>query len=248
MNIRRWMHNYTDDLQAQITSPEAYRKLEFHQFSRQDLLNIALAHRPDSAPGTAWNYSNTNYILLGMIIEKVTHDSWENQVTRRIIIPLGLHHTYAPGTSTRLPQPHATGYLIFDKNTRVDTTAENMSWADSAGALISTAADLTRFWSAIGRGTLLPPALTREMRQTVPATGGDSASVPGSRYGLGIFSIPLTCGGNYWSHEGNVPGYNTIGAVSSDGRTTVVLSLNSNVDDPVLAAEYRLVDHVMCHD
>jgi D-alanyl-D-alanine carboxypeptidase len=181
-----------------------------------------------------------------MIIEKVTHESWENQVTRRIIVPLGLHHTYAPGTSTRLPRPHATGYLIFDKNTRIDTTAENMSWADSAGALISTAADLTRFWSAIGRGTLLPSALVRQMQHTVPASGGDSASVPGSRYGLGIFSIPLSCGGGYWSHEGDVPGYNTIGAVSSDGRTTVVLSINSNVDDPVLAAEYRLVDHVMC--
>jgi D-alanyl-D-alanine carboxypeptidase len=241
------LHNYTDDLQAQITSPKAYRKLEFHQFSRQDLLDIALAHRPDFAPGTGWNYSNTNYILLGMIIEKVTHDSWENQVTRRIIIPLGLHHTYAPGTSTRLPRPHATGYLIFDKNTRIDTTAENMSWADSAGALISTAADLTRFWSAIGRGTLLPPAQTQQMRRTVAASGGDSASVPGSRYGLGIFFVPLSCGGGYWSHEGDVPGYNTIGAVSSDGHTTVVLSLNSNVDDPVLAAEYRLIDHVMCH-
>ena len=241
------LHNYTDDLQAQITSPEAYRKLEFHQFSRQDLLDIALAHQPDSAPGAAWNYSNTNYLLLGMIIEKVTHDSWEDQVTRRIIVPLGLHHTYAPGTSTRLPQPHATGYLIFDKNTQVDTTAENMSWADSAGALISTAADLTRFWSAIGHGTLLPPEQMREMRRTVPANGGDSASVPGSQYGLGIFFIPLSCGGGYWSHEGDVPGYNTIGAVSSDRRTTVVLSVNSNVDDPVLAAEYRLIDHVMCN-
>jgi D-alanyl-D-alanine carboxypeptidase len=240
------LHNYTDDLQAQITSPEAYRQLEFRQFSRPDLLDIALAHRPDSAPGAAWNYSNTNYILLGMIIEKVTHHSWENQVTRRIIVPLGLRHTYAPGTSTRLPAPHATGYLIFDKNTRVDTTAENMSWADSAGALISTAADLARFWSAIGDGTLLPPAQTREMRQTVPAAGGDSASVPGSRYGLGVFFIPLSCGGGYWSHEGDVPGYNTIGAVSSDGHTTVALSVNSNVDDPVLAAEYHLVDHVMC--
>ena len=242
------LHNYTDDLQAQITSPEAYRKLVFRQFSRQELLNIALAHRPDSAPGAAWNYSNTNYILLGMLIEKVTHDSWENQVTRRIILPLGLRHTYAPGTSTRLPRPHATGYLIFDKNTRIDTTAENMSWADSAGALVSTAADLTRFWSAIGHGTLLRPAQTRQMRHTVPATGGDSASVPGSRYGLGIFNIPLSCGGGYWSHEGDVPGYNTIGAVSSDGRTTVVLSLNSNVDDPVLAAEYHLIDHVMCNN
>lgn len=240
------LHNYTDDLQAEITSPEAYRKLEFEQFSRQDLLDIALARKPDFAPGTGWNYSNTNYILLGMIIEKVTHDSWEDQVTRRIIGPLGLRHTFAPGRSTQLPRPHATGYLIFDKNTRIDTTEENMSWADSAGALISTAADLSRFWSAIGNGTLLPPAQILQMRQTVPATGGDVATVPGSRYGLGISSIPLSCGGTYWSHEGDVPGYNTIGAVSSDGRTTVVLSLNSNVDDPVLAAEYGLVDHVMC--
>ena len=93
------LHNYTDDLQAQITSLEAYSKLEFHQFSRQDLLDIALAHQPDFAPGAGWNYSNTNYILLGMIIEKVTHHSWANEVTRRIIAPLGLHHTYAPGTA-----------------------------------------------------------------------------------------------------------------------------------------------------
>jgi D-alanyl-D-alanine carboxypeptidase len=241
------LHNYTDDLQARITSPEAYRKLEFEHFSRPDLLNIAFSHQPTSAPGAAFNYSNTNYILLGMIIEKVTHDSWEDQVTRRIIGPLGLRHTFAPGISTRLPSPHATGYLIFDKDTRVDTTEENMSWADSAGALISTASDLSRFWSAIGNGTLLPPAQIREMRQTVPATGGDVATVPGSQYGLGIFSIPLSCGGVYWSHEGDVPGYNTVGAVSADGRTTVVESINSNVDDPVLAAEYGLVDHVMCH-
>jgi D-alanyl-D-alanine carboxypeptidase len=240
------LHNYTEDLQAQITSPEAYRKLEFHQFSRPDLLDIALAQPPDFAPGTSWNYSNTNYLLLGMIIERVTHDSWQSQVARRIIIPLALHHTYAPGASTQLPQPHATGYLLFDRNTRLDTTAQNMSWAGSAGALISTAADLTRFWSAIGRGTLLHPAQTRQMRQTVPADGGDTASVPGSRYGLGIFFTPLSCGGGYWSHKGDVPGYNTIGAVSADGRTTVVLSVNSNVDDPVLAAEYGLVDHVMC--
>ena len=63
----------------------------------------------------------------------------------------------------------------------------------------------------------------------------------------GIFFVPLSCGGGYWSHEGDVPGYNTIGAVSSDGHTTVVLSINSNVDDPVLAAEYRLIDHAMCN-
>jgi D-alanyl-D-alanine carboxypeptidase len=133
------LHNYTVDLQARITSPVAARELEFHQFSRQDLLNLALASQPDFAPGAGWNYSNTNYILLGMIIEKVTHDSWGNEVTRRIIGPLGLRHTYAPGNSTALPQPHATGYLFFSKDAKIDVTAQNMSWADSAGALISTA-------------------------------------------------------------------------------------------------------------
>jgi D-alanyl-D-alanine carboxypeptidase len=240
------LHNYTDNLQAQITSVDAYRELEFHRFSRQDLLDLALAQPPDFAPGTGWNYSNTNYILLGMIIEKVTGHSWENEVTRRVIERLGLRHTFAPGDGTRLPQPHATGYLFFDRNTRVDTTAENMSWADSAGALISTTDDLSRFWSAIGRGVLLRPAQVREMRRTVAADGGDVATVPGSRYGLGIFSVPLTCGGVYWSHEGDVPGYNTVSAVSADGRRTVVLSINSNVDDPTLDAEYALVDHAMC--
>ena len=121
-----------------------------------------------------------------------------------------------------------------------------MSWAGSAGALISTADDLSRFWSAIGRGTLLRPAQTIQMRRTVPADGGDTATVPGLRYGLGIFFTPLSCGGGYWSHEGDVPGYNTVSGVSADGRTTVVLSVNSNVDDPILAAEYSLVDHVLC--
>jgi len=240
------LHNYTDDLSEQITSVEAYRELEFHQYSRQDLLNIALAQAPDFAPGAGWHYSNTNYILLGMVIEKVTGRSWENEVTRRIIQPLGLRHTYAPGTTTQLPEPHATGYLFFSRDLRVDTTDQNMSWADSAGALVSTADDLSRFWSAIGHGVLLRPAQMLQMRQTVPADSGDTATVPGSRYGLGIFFTPLSCGGGYWSHEGDVPGYDTVSGVSADGRTTVVLSVNSNVDDPILAAEYGLVDHVMC--
>ena len=104
------LHNYTDDLQAQITSPEAYRQLEFRQFSRQDLLDIALAHRPDFAPGTGWNYSNTNYILLGMIIEKVTRDSWENQVTRRIIAPART----PPHLTRRAPAPGYPGHTPPD--------------------------------------------------------------------------------------------------------------------------------------
>jgi D-alanyl-D-alanine carboxypeptidase len=121
-----------------------------------------------------------------------------------------------------------------------------MTFAGPAGALISTAAGQTRFWSAIGHGTL-PPAPMRQMRRTAPATGGDSASGPGSRHGLGLFSGPLSCGGGYWSHQGDIPRYTTIGAVSSDRRTTAVPSLNSNADDPVPAAGYRLTGHLMRH-
>lgn len=240
------LHNYTDDLLSLIPTVKAYRKFEFHQFSRKKLLDIALSHKPYFAPGKGWHYSNTNYVLLGMIIEKVTGRPWANVVARRITGPLGLHHTFAPGRSTALPRPHAAGYLFFSRTTKVDTTAENMSWASSAGALVSNAADLTRFWRAIGQGTLLPPAQREEMQQTVAAGTGDVATVPGSRYGLGIFRTPLSCGGFYWSHEGDVPGYDTVSAVSADGTRTVVLSLNSNVDDPILRAEYGLVDHVMC--
>ena len=127
------LHNYTDDLQAQITSLKAYRQLEFHQFSRIDLLKIALAHKPDFAPGTGWHYSNTNYILLGMIIEKVTQR------------PLG-EPGRPPDRGTARPPPHVRAgdqhpatpatrhrYLFFSKNTRIDTTAENMSWAARLG-------------------------------------------------------------------------------------------------------------------
>src|SRR4051812_41670962 len=123
------LHNYTDDLLARITSVDTYRgEFEFAQLSRQDLLDLALASPPDFAPGTDWHYSNTNYVLLGMIIEKVTGHAWATEVTRRIVAPLGLRHTFAPGNDTRLPQPHATGYLFFSRDIRVDTTAENMSW------------------------------------------------------------------------------------------------------------------------
>jgi hypothetical protein len=80
----------------------------------------------------------------------------------------------------------------------------------------------------------------------VPADGGDTASVPGSRYGLGIFRIPLTCGGFYWSHEGDVPGYNTSARSAPTGARRSCCRSTPNVDNPVLAAEYGLVDHVMC--
>jgi D-alanyl-D-alanine carboxypeptidase len=239
------LYDYTDDLVARITSVEEYQKLRFESFTPEQLIAMAMAHAPDHAPGAAWSYSNTNYILLGQIIRRVTGRSWDREVRDRIVRPLGLRHTFAPGTDPELPDPHASAYLFLDRETSIETADENLSWAGAAGELVTNAADLTRFWRAIGRGTLVRPAQQREMRTTVLADEFQE-DFPGSRYGLGLGWNPLTCGGGYWTHDGDVPGFSTKNAVSADGSATVVLSLSTSADGPVHEAAWRLIDHVLC--
>jgi D-alanyl-D-alanine carboxypeptidase len=239
------IYDYTNDLLAQIGSVEDFQKFRFASYPPEQLVAMAMAHQPDFAPGQGWNYSNTNYTLLGMIIKKVTGRDWATEVTDRIIRPLGLRHTFAPGTDTRLPEPHASAYLYFDRDTPIETADANMTWANSAGALVTTASDLNRFWAAIGRGALLRPAQQKQMRTTVLATTFQ-ADRPGLRYGLGLQWAPLTCGGGYWGHDGDVPGFSTRTAVSADGRTTVVVSISTSADTPVDQAAWGMIDHVLC--
>jgi D-alanyl-D-alanine carboxypeptidase len=239
------IHDYTDDLLAQIGSVEDYQKFRFESFTPEQLVSIAMTHEPEFAPGQGWSYSNTNYVLIGMIIKKVTGRDWTDEVRDRIIRPLGLRHTFAPGTGTDLPDPHAGAYLYLDRNTPIETADENLTWAGAAGALVTTASDLSRFWDAIGRGTLLRPAQQREMRTTVLATTFQ-ADRPGLRYGLGIQIAPLTCGGGYWGHDGDVPGFSTRTGVSADGRSTVVISISTSADTPVDQAAWAMIDHALC--
>jgi D-alanyl-D-alanine carboxypeptidase len=239
------IYDYTNDLLAQIGSVEDFQRFRFTSYTPEQLVAMAMAHQPDFAPGQGWNYSNTNYTLIGMIIKAVTGRDWASQVTERIIRPLGLRHTFAPGTDTDLPDPHASAYLYFDRDTPIETADADLTWANSAGALITTAADLSRFWDAIGHGRLLRPAQQREMRNTVLATTFQEDR-PGLRYGLGMQWAPLTCGGGYWGHDGDVPGFSTRTGLSSDGRTTVVISISTSADTPVDQAAWTMIDHVMC--
>lgn len=239
------IYNYTDDLLARITSVEEYQKLRFESFTPEQLVAMAMAHEPDFAPGKGWNYSNTNYTLVGLIIKAVTGQDWASEVRDRIIRPLGLRHTFAPGADTDLPDPHSSAYLYLDRDTPMETADANLTWAGAAGALVTTASDLSRFWNAMGRGALLRPAQQREMRTTVPATTFQEDR-PGLRYGLGLESSPLTCGGVYWSHAGDVPGFSTRTGVSADGRKTVVISISTSADGPVERAALAMVDRVLC--
>ena len=228
-----------------VCSPAEYQKLRYESFTPEQLVAMALAHEPYFAPGAGWNYSNTNYVLIGQIIGKVTGRSWDREVRDRILRPLHLRHTYAPGTRTELADPHASAYLFFDRETRVETADENLSWAGAAGELVTNASDLSRFWAALGNGRLLRKGQEKQMRTTVLAEENQE-DFPGERYGLGLGWHPLTCGGGYWTHDGDVPGFSTKTALSVDGRTTVVVSLSTSADGPVHVAAWTLIDNVLC--
>jgi len=214
------------------------------------LVAIGLAEPRTGAPGERWSYSNTNYILAGMIIQKVTGHSWAREVHDRILAPLHLTQTYVPGDDPTLRNPHAEGYQQFAPGgPLVDTTMFNPTAAGAAGAMVSTPADLARFWQALQSGRLLAPAQMAQLEHTVPAPGL-ADPFPGARYGLGIMWIDDSCGG-YWSHAGDVPGMSTLNAVSPDGKRVVVLSLTTELADPqselaVYRRAHQLIDDTFC--
>ncbi|MGN9907023.1 serine hydrolase domain-containing protein [Phytohabitans sp. LJ34] len=233
------IYNYTNDL-AGLNSAEEYLEHRFEHLDPEELVAIAMKHEPVFAPGTSWDYSNTNYILVGMIIERLTGKAWASVVRERITRPLGLSRTYSPGDVPTLPRPHAKGYQQFEPGgPLLDTTLLNVSWGWAAGDLVTTPSDLVRFWQALQSGRLLAPRQMAEMHRTVPAEAFEDVW-PGVRYGLGVMWIPTSCGG-YWSHGGDVPGTSTVDGVTGDGRRAVVLAISTRFagDEEALAVYHR---------
>ncbi|MFI5708426.1 serine hydrolase domain-containing protein [Kribbella sp. NPDC051620] len=192
LNHTSGLYNYTEDLpdSAQIVRDR------FDHWEPQRALSLAFAHEPLFAPGADWSYSNTNYTLLGLLIETVTGGPYAAAVRARVLEPLELGRTLVPGDDAKLPEPHAHGYLLVDGES-VDLDELNPSQAWAAGELISTAADLNTFFAALLGGDLLPPDQLNAMLTTV----GD--------YGLGIARRRLTDGTEFWGHNGGIFGYLT---------------------------------------
>jgi D-alanyl-D-alanine carboxypeptidase len=240
------LFDYTADLPFHRTA-KAYHRYRSHTYRPGQLVATAMGHPPLWVPGPGdrrWSYSNTNYILAGMIVEKVTGRSWAREVHDRIVEPLDLRSTRSAGDHPAIPAPHATGYHQFvQAGPLVDTTFLNHSWAGSAGDIITSTADLHRFWQALLGGKLLRSSELVEMKSTVPA------DVPGSRRGLGVEKVRLTCDGKargwYWRHNGNTAGYLTRMGYSDDGRRGITLSLSTSrpyddrAEKPVAAAIER---------
>ncbi|MEV6306917.1 serine hydrolase domain-containing protein [Actinoplanes sp. NPDC051861] len=228
--------NYTEYLNIDDLS------LRYKHFEARELVDIALAHPATFPPGTGWAYSNTNYTVAGLLIEKVTGRSVASEIDKRVLRRIGLRHTYFPAPyETGIRERHPHGYLFDAEGKPLDITDLDPSWGGAAGQMIGTPSDLNRLFTALLDGKLLRPAELAEMQRTVPAD-----LWPGVRYGLGIISIPLSCGGLAWGHGGDIPGYETRGGATTDGRAATVAVTTLPTDEEKAMAVIDTVDTALC--
>ncbi|MET9145435.1 serine hydrolase domain-containing protein [Streptomyces sp. NPDC004042] len=241
----RQLLQHTSGLPEYMDAPALtdFTTIQYRYFEPRELLDGALAQKAHFAPGTQWEYSNTNYLVAGLLIQKVTGRPFGEEVTKRVIDRIGLRHTYVPATGeTALREPHPHGYLNTGPDAPlIDYTEMDSSMAWSAGAVVSTNTDLNTFYSALLAGRLLPAAQLAQMRTTVPA----ELLGPGVRYGLGIQSRPLSCGGLVWGHGGTSVGYRTRGGVTEDGRA-VDIAVTTIPDAPTAQHMTDAVDAALC--
>ncbi|MFJ6831870.1 serine hydrolase domain-containing protein [Streptomyces sp. NPDC091209] len=228
LNHTSGLFNYTtdEDFIATHILKDGFFLHRYDTVTPEQILAVALSHKPDFAPGTSWNYSNTNYVLAGMVIEKVTGHSYASQIRDRIIKPLGLHATSVPGTRVTVPRPSSKAYSKLTgpaTGPTYDVTTLNPSMASSAGEMISDSADLNRFYTALLRGRLLPREQLAEMRTTVGVDG-----VPAMRYGLGLLELKLSCGVQIWGHDGGIHGSASVAVTTADGRHSLAFNFNGD--------------------
>jgi D-alanyl-D-alanine carboxypeptidase len=222
LNHTSGLFDYTDDMAWSgqvIAQPD-------RRWSPRELVAVAAGHALLFRPGTSWWYSNTNYVVLGLAVEAVTGSTLGDELRNRIFAPLGLAATSFP-TDTAIDGPHAHGYagsgtlpwlppkILIDATTLVSPTS---SWA--AGALLSNADDVTRFYAALLGGRLVRPDLLAAMRSASLATSGTPWN-----YGLGLMQFDTACG-RALGHLGDTVGYRTAVYARPDGRRVAVAMVN----------------------
>ncbi|MFJ2741129.1 serine hydrolase domain-containing protein [Streptomyces sp. NPDC087440] len=203
----------------------------FQAYPPEELVRYSLERPVRFEPGADWSYANTNYVLVRLIIEKVTGRTFAEETGRRILEPLGLADTRVPSADhpqTDLEGPHGHAYYRYEdaegQEQVVDVTRQDPSWVSTGGDMISTTRDLQTFITALVRGDLLPAPLLAEMYQT-------HDKVP---YGLGVFVQPTGDGGTVITHNGGISGHGALMYATPDGSRTLTAAFNY-VDDPDLS-------------
>ncbi|MFE7522588.1 serine hydrolase domain-containing protein [Streptomyces halstedii] len=210
-----------------VTDPgQALDEGRFRELVPEELVRLGLAAEPPAPRGTH-AYANTNYLIAGLLLEKVTGQDPEAYITENVIHRAGLRHTYFP-RSARIPGPHARMYESFygTIDPARDYSVYDMSWAGTAGAMVSTTDDLNDFYRRLLGGKLLGAAELREMKTTVPAYEPAPGQEVAMRYGLGLYTLKMPGGDWYWGHDGGVFGAGTWALSTEDGRRQAAIGYN----------------------
>ena len=236
LNHTSGLYDYTQDpgfLRELAADVKAYRP-------PAELVAVSNAHAPLFPPGRGWSYSNTNYVLVGLVEQAVTGEGVGSLIHDRIVAPLHLSATTFPATTWWIQGPHAHGYYppSLAGGSYLDATALNGSVAFAAGAVVSNAPDLQRFYSALLSGRLLAPAQLKEMETTVDVD-------PTLGYGLGLYSTRGVCG-TAWGHDGAIPGYVTYAFNDVSGRRSVVLAVPTELDARLAPLTQLTLDTALC--
>jgi D-alanyl-D-alanine carboxypeptidase len=205
-------------------------------FNPDELIAIGLAVSPAFEPGARFDYSNTNTVLLGKVIEKVTARPVAEVFQEQVFAPLGLTSTSWPGTNTNRPDPYPQGFTLQGEATSPDhpsnATNWNPSWGWTAGELVSDLDDLLTYGRALGTGQgLLEAATQAERLRSFPGPAG--------------YGIAMGCADGWVGHTGELPGYNTSVFYDTTSDTTVVVQANSDIasgscpDSPTLTDDAR---------
>ncbi|WP_243726087.1 serine hydrolase domain-containing protein [Actinomadura rubrisoli] len=236
-------------------SSRSLDRYRFRDLPPEQMVKWGLQAPPTGDPGERWSYSNTNYVVAGLLLEKVTGTKAQTYIAKNVIRKAGLKHTYFP-SSPHIDGAHPRMYesLYQHINPPRDYSTYNMSWAWTAGALVSTMDDLNRFYRTLLTGGLLERASLAEMEHTVPAKDADGNVL--MNYGLGIYSLDLPCG-TFWGHDGSVFGAGTQSLSSSDGKQQISLGFNlmkyqrltadgTPIPHPIDSALYAHVAQALC--
>jgi D-alanyl-D-alanine carboxypeptidase len=236
--MRSGLFSYTFDPGFNATLDRRPRKA----WTPGELLRIAFAHPPDFAPGAQYEYCNTNIVLLGVVIQKLTGMSASKAFQKRIFGPLGMKHTFLPKrTVWAIPAPHAQGYqfgtnvatinsyavppaqvpaALSGRLKPINDTTASPSWAWTAGGAISTAGDLARYVKVLVGGGLLDKRLQRlRLHSTIPVVPGQPNGV---RYGLGIVEFAP----GIFGHDGQIPGYSSFMVYDIRTHDTIIIATN----------------------
>ncbi|MCJ1676388.1 beta-lactamase family protein [Streptomyces sp. APSN-46.1] len=206
-------------------SPESLDDNRFRRFRPAELIEMGLTAPPAGEPGaTPGVYSNTNYLLLGQLLEQVTGTTAEEYITRNVIERAGLRHTEFPA-GPRIEGPHSRMYEalwgVIDPPR--DYSVYNTSWTGTGAALVSTMEDLNRFYAELLDGKIVNQSSLAQMRRTVPVIALDGSTI---EYGLGLHKVDRPGCGTFWGHGGTVWGAGTMSLTRADGRRQMSVAIN----------------------